>query len=59
MIFHDAQLIFNLAIKYGHLSENEASQNWAGYYMYMHTDGNKHYFKHIHTRKYLILEFGV
>lgn len=47
---------FNLAIATGILSENKTADNYAGHFMYMHTDedGIKDYFKDIMTRQYVI-----
>ena len=42
------------------LSANEQAANFAGNYMYMHSeqDGSDH-FKHIDTRKYIVVKEGL
>jgi hypothetical protein len=44
--------IFEDAIKNGILSDIESDKNYAGYFMYMYSINNIHYFKHKMTRKY-------
>lgn len=58
MIFKDAKMCFENAIKEGRLSENVSAYNYAGRFMYMGTkiDENgkeKDLFKNINTRNYL------
>lgn len=47
---------FNYAIEKGLLTVNEKDSNFAGNYMYMHTDSNGHNFKNINTRKYISIK---
>jgi hypothetical protein len=47
MNFIDPQLAFERCFK----TDNEREQ-----YMYMYSEGNVHYFKHINTREYLKIE---
>lgn len=49
---HDA---FAAAIDCGALSRNESADNYAGHFMYMHSDepAGTDSFKHRHTRRYL------
>lgn len=56
--FRDSKTAFNYAITKGVLSEDSAKSNYAGNYMYMHSnkDETKDFFKHIDTRKYLEVE---
>jgi len=55
----DAQAKFTAAISSGALSDDPTADNFAGHYMYMHTEQCKDsgfpvdLFKHIDTRKYL------
>ncbi len=57
LFFFEAQSVFKLAIKVGHLSETPNAKNFVGSYMYMHSehvenDRYTHFFKHIDTRLY-------
>lgn len=68
MTFQDSEVAFQTAIDDGYLSTDPAAPNYAGRYMYMHTDLNpnvaadgwKHldYFKNIETRAYDIIVPG-
>lgn len=51
--FRNAQNAFNTAIKMDKLSDKESDSNYAGYYMYMGSEGNFDYFKSKLTREYL------
>lgn len=53
--FRDSKEAFNEAIKRGHLTEDEESPNYAGKYMYMHSDAKGDYFKDRDTRQYKIV----
>lgn len=53
MKFRESQEAFDDAIELGCLSRVETDDNFAGNYMYMHSDSTYDYFKHITTRKYL------
>jgi len=47
------QQAFEQAVTSGRLTTNPSDDNFAGLYMYMHTDSNgKDIFKNINTRKY-------
>src|SRR5262249_41046402 len=48
---------FNNAIAQGVLSKDPAHKNYAGNYMYMYTEANHDFFKHIVTRKYTKVPF--
>ena len=51
--YNDSQAAFNAAIKDERLTVNASDANYAGKYMYMHTDSaGKDCFKNINTRKY-------
>ena len=51
--YRDSQQAFTDAIKAGRLTETESDPNFAGKYMYMHTDANgRDAFKNIMTRSY-------
>ena len=53
MIFKDSQAAFDAAIEDGRLSTDRTQANYAGSYMYMHTDDDgRDSFKNIETRKY-------
>ena len=53
MTFKDSQAAFAAAIEDGRLSTDSRQANYAGNYMYMHTDDDGHdSFKNILTRKY-------
>ena len=53
MTFKDSQAAFEAAIEAGRLSTDKALANYAGNYMYMHTDDDgRDSFKNIETRKY-------
>lgn len=45
--------LFQEAIKAGILSDDEATTNYAGNYMYMYSKGYEHFFKNKDTREYL------
>lgn len=47
--------LFNEAIKQNVLSKNEKKSTYAGKYMYMYSEGNKHFFKNKDTRNYLTM----
>lgn len=51
-ILDNYEEIFDNAIKEGLLSENEDDYIYAGNFMYMYSQGGKHYFKHKTTRRY-------
>lgn len=51
--FRDAQEAFTDAIAKGVLSTNPLAPNYAGNYMYMHTELGADAFKHVDTRRYL------
>ncbi len=53
MTFRNSQQAFNDAILLGVLSITPASPNYAGSFMYMHTDAKGDAFKNIDTRRYL------
>ena len=53
LVFVDAQEAFERAIKSGVLSKHETDSNYAGDYMYMHTQGGRDGFKNRDTRRYL------
>jgi hypothetical protein len=57
VVFENPQDMFNLAIERGVLSTSPNMPNYAGNYMYMHSDtqGRVH-FKHIDTRRYIYLD---
>ena len=44
--------IFEEAIKNGIFSKDEKEKTYVGYFMYMYTEKEKHYFKHKVTRRY-------
>ena len=51
--FKDSEKAFDDAIKVGRLSDKPEASNFAGGYMYMHTDANgRDVFKNINTRSY-------
>jgi hypothetical protein len=53
MTFRDSQQAFEDAIEAGRLSTDKALANYAGNYMYMHTDDDgRDSFKNIETRFY-------
>ena len=47
---------YNDAIAAGYLSDNPSAENYAGHYMYMHSDSARDHFKHRNTRQYLIVQ---
>lgn len=49
----DAGEAFESAIRAGVLSDNPHSPKRAGCFMYMYTEANRDYFKHIQTRNYI------
>jgi hypothetical protein len=51
--FKNVQDTFNLHIAKGNLSIYTDQPNYAGDYMYMHSDQHGDWFKHIVTRKYI------
>ena len=51
--FINSQVAFNNAIQAGFLSTDIKSEVYAGKYMYMYTENNVNWFKHIDTRKYV------
>ena len=53
MILRDANNAFDHAVDKQTLSDNPQDFNYAGDYMYMYSEGNKDYFKHIITRRYV------
>ena len=55
MTFRDPQEAFADAIKSGRLSADPKAENYAGHYMYMHTETTVRgdLFKHTLTRRYL------
>ena len=50
--FIDSNKAFEWAIKRGILSDDETKPNFAGNFMYMHSQSGIDYFKNINTRKY-------
>lgn len=52
--FRNANDAFDDAIELGGLSADETAPNYAGLYMYMHTDAAGDHFKHIETRQYFV-----
>jgi len=50
--FKDGQQAFNAAIKAGKLTTNESDSNYAGNYMYMHSERGMDFFKNRETRAY-------
>ena len=55
-IEEDSDAVFDEAIRAGVLSEDPQDENFAGYYMYMHHDGDgAAWFKHRETRAYVTL----
>ncbi len=53
MTFKDSNQAFEAAIEAGRLSTDRTQANYAGNYMYMHTDDDGHdSFKNIETRLY-------
>ncbi len=53
MTFRDSRQAFDDAIKANRLSTDPREPNYAGLYMYMHTDDDGHdAFKNIETRRY-------
>ncbi len=53
MTFRNPNEAFEQAIAKGILSVDQTKPNYAGNYMYMHTDEQGDAFKHIDTRKYI------
>ena len=53
MAVKTSQEAFDYAIYCGLLSANPEAQNYAGHYMYMHTENGHDYFKRIDTREYI------
>lgn len=51
-ILENHKEIFDNAIKAGILSNNEADAIYAGNFMYMYSENDKHFFKNKNTRKY-------
>jgi hypothetical protein len=52
--FRNPEIAFNNAVAKGTLSEVKGCANYAGNYMYMHTDiFGRDFFKNSETRKYL------
>ena len=51
-LYEISDQIFEEAIKQGILSDDEYAPNFAGNFMYMYTENNVHFFKHISTRAY-------
>ena len=45
---------FNMAVATNVLSADKDADNWAGHFMYMHSEGDKDYFKDIITRDYVV-----
>lgn len=56
MTFINPQKAFEDAIKHGALTVNSTDDNFAGNYMYMHTEDGINAFKHIVTRQYIFLK---
>ncbi len=55
-IEQDSDAVFDAAIRAGVLSEDPASETFAGHYMYMHHDGDgAAWFKHRETRAYVTM----
>ena len=54
VIHDDSQMIFGLAIESGTLSAEPGAPNYAGRFMYMHSDSAGHHFKNINTRAYIV-----
>ena len=52
--FRDPDKAFGDAIKSGTLSVDPRAENFAGRFMYMHSDAEADYFKNIDTRRYLM-----
>lgn len=53
-LFRNPDEAFNNAVESGKLSKDARRSNFAGNYMYMHTDINGYdHFKHVMTRRYL------
>tara|TARA_R100000306_G_scaffold62010_2_gene66613 strand:- start:428 stop:634 length:207 start_codon:yes stop_codon:yes gene_type:complete len=54
LFIRDPQDAFNDAVEFGLLSTNPKLPNYAGHYMYMHSDkSGRDFFKNINTRKYI------
>ncbi len=53
--FLDSREVFDSAIERGYLSTDPESLAYAGKYMYMHTEGQHHRFKHVDTRRYVTI----
>ena len=58
MYHRGSRQAFNNAIKLGLLSDNPSVPHHAGNYMYMHSMGNRDYFKNIDTREYLSVPYN-
>lgn len=56
--YRDHMKAFEDAINKGTLSR-EKGDNYAGDYMYMYSDDEKDYFKHIDTREYISVVHGM
>lgn len=58
-LFLESTKTFKIAIQLKGLSEDEKAANYAGNYMYMHTElkafSMLHHFKNIETRQYIII----
>jgi len=54
--FKNAQVAFQNAIEHGLLSVDSSKENYAGRFMYMHSDDERDYFKHIDRRYYIDCE---
>lgn len=54
MTFRPAPEAFDAAIAKGVFSINPHTDNYAGRFMYMHTDAAGDHFKNINTRQYII-----
>ena len=60
MFYRDAQLAFNEALQNRHMfldkpGGHDDNRPCVSQYMYMYSNGSSDYFKHIHTREYLII----
>ena len=51
---HNPNDAFDNAIELSGLSADETAPNYAGLFMYMHTDADGDHFKHIQTRRYFV-----
>ena len=51
-ILDNYEKIFDNAIEKGIFSDNEEDDIYVGNFMYMYSEGERHYFKHKITRRY-------